>query len=42
VAAALAFTHDLQSRLRNRDQLTSDGHRPYLQAVDAAFGKDVD
>jgi IS1 family transposase len=40
--AALAFTHDLRSRLTNRVQLTSDGHRPYLQAVDAAFGDDVD
>jgi IS1 family transposase len=40
--AALAFTHDLESRLANRVQLTSDGHAPYLQAVDAAFGDDVD
>ena len=40
--AALAFTHDLERRLANRVQLTSDGHRPYLQAVDAAFGDDVD
>lgn len=40
--AALAFTHDLESRLANRVQLTSDGHRPYLQAVDAAFGDQVD
>ena len=40
--AALAFTHDLESRLSNRVQLTSDGHRPYLQAVDAAFGWEVD
>jgi IS1 family transposase len=40
--AALAFTHDLESRLANRVQLTSDGHRPYLQAVDAAFGGEVD
>lgn len=40
--AALAFVGDLRSRLTNRVQLTSDGHRPYLQAVDAAFGEDVD
>ena len=40
--SALAFTHDLESRLKNRVQLTSDGHRPYLQAVDAAFGDKVD
>jgi hypothetical protein len=40
--AALAFTADLRSRLINRVQLTSDGHRPYLTAVDAVFGDDVD
>ena len=26
----------------NRVQLTSDGHRPYLKAVEAAFGDDID
>jgi IS1 family transposase len=40
--AALTFVHDLESRLANRVQLTSDGHAPYLAAVDAAFGGDVD
>lgn len=40
--AALTFVHDLESRLANRVQLTSDGHRPYLEAVDAAFGGEVD
>lgn len=40
--AALAFTADLRSRLANRVQLTSDGHRPYLTAVDSTFGDDVD
>jgi IS1 family transposase len=40
--AALAFVGDLEGRLANRVQLTSDGHRPYLTAVDAAFGDDVD
>jgi IS1 family transposase len=40
--AALAFTHDLESRLANRVQLTSDGYAPYLQAVDAAFNGEVD
>lgn len=40
--AALAFTADLRNRLTNRVQLTSDGHRPYLTAVDAVFGDDVD
>jgi IS1 family transposase len=37
-----AFIHDLAGRLANRVQLTSDGHRPYLQAVEGAFGADVD
>jgi IS1 family transposase len=40
--AATAFVHDLESRLANRIQLTSDGHRPYLEAVSDAFGDDVD
>lgn len=40
--SALRFVADLRSRLSNRVQLTSDGHRPYLAAVDAVFGNDVD
>lgn len=36
------FMLDLRSRLRNRVQLTTDGHGPYLQAVEGAFGADVD
>jgi len=39
---ASAFIGDLASRLANRVQLTSDGHAPYLQAVEGAFGADVD
>ena len=39
---ASEFIADLKARLANRVQLTSDGHRPYLQAVEAAFGDDVD
>jgi len=39
---ANAFVMDLKGRLGNRVQITSDGHRPYLQAVESAFGKDVD
>src|SRR3546814_15553527 len=31
---ALAFMDDLRSRLANRVQLTSDGHRAYLEAVE--------
>lgn len=39
---ALYFLDDLKERLSNRVQLTSDGHRPYLAAVDTIFGEDVD
>jgi IS1 family transposase len=41
-AYALAFMDDLRDRLANRVQLTSDGHRAYLEAVEGAFGGDVD
>jgi hypothetical protein len=33
---------DLASRLANRLQLTSDGHKAYLEAVEGAFGSDID
>jgi IS1 family transposase len=39
---ATEFMQDLASRLENRVQLTSDGHRMYLQAVEEAFSGDVD
>ena len=39
---AMAFMDDLRSRLANRVQLTTDGHKAYLQAVEGAFGGDVD
>jgi IS1 family transposase len=39
---AYEFMHDLASRLSNRVQLTTDGHRIYVQAVESAFGSDVD
>jgi len=39
---AKGFIADLADRLANRVQLTSDGHKPYLQAVEDAFGADVD
>ena len=39
---AHAFMDDLASRLASRVQLTSDGHKPYLKAVEDAFGWDVD
>jgi IS1 family transposase len=39
---AAAFVTDLRSRLAERIQLTSDGHRVYLEAVGDAFGEEVD
>lgn len=39
---AYAFMHDLAGRLRGRIQLTTDGHAAYLNAVESAFGMDVD
>jgi hypothetical protein len=33
---AYEFVADLASRLRTRVQLTSNGYRPYLEAVEAA------
>ncbi len=39
---ATAFMKDLVSRLANRVQLTTDGHRMYLDAVPTAFGREVD
>jgi IS1 family transposase len=39
---AAVFMDDLASRLATRVQLTSDGHKAYLEAVEGAFGADVD
>ena len=39
---ATQFLADLQSRLLNRIQLTSDAFAPYEQAVEDTFGVDVD
>jgi IS1 family transposase len=36
------FIQDLQSRLAGRVQLTTDGFRPYINAVEDAFGVGVD
>lgn len=41
-ASASLFIGDLKDRLAHRIQLTSDGYRPYLEAVESAFGADVD
>jgi IS1 family transposase len=40
--AALDFISDLAPRLANRVQITSDGHRAYLDAVEETFGADID
>jgi IS1 family transposase len=40
--SAHRFMHDLASRLANRIQLTTDGHRVYADAVESAFGSEVD
>ncbi|MEI8209582.1 MAG: IS1 family transposase, partial [Methylococcales bacterium] len=37
-----AFMLDLATRLKNRVQLTTDGHKVYLNAVENAFGSDID
>jgi IS1 family transposase len=36
------FIEDLASRLANRVQLTTDGHKAYVSAVEGVFGADVD
>src|SRR5665213_509824 len=40
--AAMELMDDLRSRLSNRVQISTDGHRAYLEAVEGAFGGDVD
>ena len=40
--AAHEFISDLAGRLANKVQLTTDGHKPYLEAVESAFGGEVD
>lgn len=42
VDAAMTFMDDLASRLKNRVQLTTDGHKAYLVAVENAFGGNID
>jgi hypothetical protein len=38
----MTFMDDLAPRLASRVQLTSDGHKPYLEAIEGAFGGDID
>jgi len=42
VSAAQAFISDLADRLANRVQLSTDGHKPYLNAVETNFGGEID
>jgi IS1 family transposase len=39
---AYHFIHDLAGRLANRVQLTTDGHKAYVSAIEDAFGSDID
>lgn len=39
---AFEFVSDLAARLAHRAQVTTDGHRMYLEAVEGAFGSEVD
>jgi len=39
---AYEFIHDLKGRLRSRVQLTTDGLKVYLNAIEDAFGSDID
>ena len=42
VRAATDFMNDVAGRLKNRVQLTTDGHKGYLVAADSAFNEKVD
>jgi transposase-like protein len=39
---AMEFIKDLASRLANRVQLTTDGHKAYLNAIEETFGSEID
>ena len=39
---ANAFMDDVASRLANRVQMTTDGHKAYLEAIEGSFGADID
>ncbi len=42
VECATHFINDLKARIANRIQLTTDGHKVYINAVENAFGADID
>lgn len=39
---AIEFMDDLRARLSRRVQITTDGHKAYLEAIEGSFGGDVD
>lgn len=39
---AMDFVADVASRITGRPQITTDAHKPYLRAIEDAFGADVD
>jgi IS1 family transposase len=41
-SSAYVFIQDLAERMASRIQLTSNGHQPYLRAVDRVFGDEID
>src|SRR4030042_1950630 len=42
LSSAVSFMKDLSGRLKNRIQLTTDGHKMYFEAVLGTFGYDID
>lgn len=42
MASATAFIDDLASRVSNRVQLVTGGHRSYIEAIENAFGNYID
>jgi IS1 family transposase len=39
---AFDFINDLKSRLANRVQLTTDGHKMYVEAIEKVYGSEID
>ena len=42
IATANAFVSDVASRMRNRVQISTDGLSAYVEAIENAFGSEVD
>jgi hypothetical protein len=42
LSSARLFMEDPKERVSNRVQITADGHRAYVEAIEGAFGEDVD